>query len=441
MTTPLAAVEVGAEATKAGKVLAETGQLVFDDRVRPDSVPPARDATIDIAKALAIILIVLGHVWRAFEPAGLVQDPLLTEVDSVIYMSHLSVFAFLAGLFVASGMRRDGEWHYARSRSVTFLWLYFLWSTLQLLMKIGAGSAVNDPVDPVELLIIWEPKEQFWFFGWITVMMLLAAAAKPWRSQGAAVLTLSVAALGSAAVWGLNWRILGGEGLALTIFFFLGVVLTGRRLLRWVQRVHVGWAGVVVIGAGAVWVVLGYTLLATPPTAYGDIRTPASVGLGFIASTAGVLAILAVALLLARMGTRARWLARIGELSLVIFVAHVFFTASTRILLSMLGVEALTPHVVLPTLCGVIGPLVIYAVSQRLGQDWLFEAPEWLRQLTGAAPSRGAGAARSTADASAAPEPDGPVPGARPPVAPTPEDPGPETPRPEVPQTRQDPSR
>lgn len=401
--------------------------MVFDYSVTSDSLQPARDATIDIAKALAIFLIVLGHVWRAFEPAGLVEDPLLTQVDSIIYMSHLSVFAFLAGLFVASGMRRDGAWLYARARTVTFLWLYTLWSTLQLVMKIGVGSVVNDPVHPVELLRIWEPREQFWFFGWITLMMLLAAAAKPWRSPRAAVVTLSLAALGSAAVWGLNWRILGGEGLALTVFFFLGVVLTGKRLLNEVRRVAVGWAGFIVVTAGSVTVVLGHTLLATPPTAYGGTRTASSVALGFVASASGVLAILAVALLLARMGTRTRWLARIGELSLVIFVAHIFFTASARILLTMLGVESVAAHLVLPTLGGVIGPLVIYAVAQRLGQDWLFEAPGWLRRLTGVEPAVEPGPAGAVSNLR---------PGAEPLVTP-----GPGAAPPEVPRTRQGPSR
>lgn len=364
---------------------------------------PARDATIDIAKALAIILIVLGHVWRALEPAGLVEDPLLTQVDSVLYMSHLAVFAFLAGLFVASGMRRDGAWRYAAARSVTFLWLYTLWSTLQLGMKIALGSKVNDPVHPAELLRIWEPKEQFWFFGWITVMMLLAAAAKPWRSPRAAVLTLSLAGLGSAVVWGLNWRVLGGEGLALSVFFFLGVVLTGKRLLGWVQRARVGQAVLLVLLAGTVWLVLGATLLATPPTAYGGSRTVASIALGVLASGAGVLAIVAVALLLARMGSRTRWLARIGELSLVIFVAHVFFTASARIALSLLGVDALVAHVVLPTLCGVIGPLLVYAAAQRLGQEWLFEAPAWLRHRLGSAPRASSSAAPAAAPGAGAP--------------------------------------
>lgn len=362
---------------------------------------PARDATIDIAKALAIILIVLGHVWRALEPAGLVEDPLLTRVDSVLYMSHLAVFAFLAGLFVASGMRRDGAWRYAAARSVTFLWLYTLWSTLQLGMKIALGSAVNDPVHPAELLRIWEPKEQFWFFGWITLMMLLAAAAKPWRSPRAAVLTLSLAGLGSAVVWGLNWRVLGGEGLALSVFFFLGVVLTGRRLLGWVQRARVGQAVLLVLLAGTVWLFLGSTLLATPPTAYGGSRTVPSIALGVLASGAGVLTIVAVALLLARMGSRTRWLARIGELSLVIFVAHVFFTASARIALSLLGVDALVAHVVLPTLCGVIGPLLVYAAAQRLGQEWLFEAPAWLRHRLRSAPKASSSAAPAAASAAA----------------------------------------
>ncbi|MFD5823223.1 acyltransferase family protein [Nesterenkonia xinjiangensis] len=350
----------------------------------PDPSPPVRDATLDIAKALAIILIVVGHVWRALEPAGLVQDPLLTRVDSVIYMSHLSVFAFVAGLFVAGGMRRDGPWYYARARTVTFLWLYTLWSTLQLLMKIAVGSAVNDPVSPVELLRIWEPKEQFWFFGWLVLMMLLTAATRPWRSRRAAAATWGLAGAGSLAVWGLNWNILGGEGLALTIFFFSGVVLTGRRLLGWMKGILVSHAVVVLLVAGAVWVVLGATLLGTPPTAYGNIRSVSSVTLGALGSLAGVVSILALSLLLARTGSTMQWLARIGQRSLVIFVAHVFFTAGTRIALSTMGIDALWIHVVGPTVIGVIGPLLIYAVAQRLRQDWVFEAPRWLRHLTGA---------------------------------------------------------
>lgn len=346
------------------------------------SPAPVRESTIDIAKALAIILIVLGHVWRALEPAGLVEEPLLTQVDSVIYMSHLSVFAFLAGLFVAGGMRRDGPWRYARARTVMFLWLYTLWSTLQLLMKIGVGSAVNDPVQPVELLRIWEPKEQFWFFGWLALMMLLAAAAKPWRSRRAAGLTLGLTAAGSVAVWGLNWNILGGEGLGLTVFFFVGVVLTGRRLLHWVKQIRASWAILSLLVAGGVWLSLGATLLATPPTAYGEIRTVSSVGLGLIASSAGVIFILAVSLLLARTGSGVQWLARIGERSLVIFVAHVFFTASTRIGLSMVGIESVWIHVVVSTAAGVIGPLLVYAAAQRLGQHWVFEAPGWLQRAS-----------------------------------------------------------
>lgn len=358
------------------------GPMVLPEGMSPVSSPPARDATLDIAKALAIILIVVGHVWRALEPAGLVQDPLLTQVDGVIYMAHLSVFAFTAGLFVAGGMRRDGPWHYARARTVTFLWLYTLWSTLQLLMKIAVGSVVNDPVSPVELLRIWEPKEQFWFFGWLTLMMLLAAAARPWISRRAAAVTLGAAAVGSLAVWGLNWNVLGGEGLALTVFFFAGVVLTGRRLLGWMQGLRVVPVLLVLVVGGAVWVVLGATLLGTPPTAYGSLRTVSSVALGVVGSSAGVVAVLAVSWLLARRSAGMRWLAWIGERSLVVFVAHVFFTASTRIALSAVGVDSLGVHVVVPTLAGVVGPLVLYVVALRLRQDWVFEAPRWLRRLT-----------------------------------------------------------
>ncbi|WP_394254386.1 heparan-alpha-glucosaminide N-acetyltransferase domain-containing protein [Pseudoclavibacter helvolus] len=61
----------------------------------------SRDSSIDIAKGFAIVAIVFGHVWLGLEAAGLIQDlHTFNVVYDTVYMSHLSVFAFTAGLFV-----------------------------------------------------------------------------------------------------------------------------------------------------------------------------------------------------------------------------------------------------------------------------------------------------------------------------------------------------
>jgi fucose 4-O-acetylase-like acetyltransferase len=91
-----------------------------------------RNQTIDIAKGIAITLIVCGHVWRGLQAANLIGDPgLFSTVDQLIYMSHLSLFAFTAGLFLSGSIEREGGMKYVRRRDVEYLWLYLVWSLAQ----------------------------------------------------------------------------------------------------------------------------------------------------------------------------------------------------------------------------------------------------------------------------------------------------------------------
>lgn len=141
-----------------------------------------RDMSLDIAKGIAIIAIVAGHVWRGMASAGLLDGDsiLFNVVDRSLYMFYLSVFSFAAGLFVERGMNRVGTRRYAMKRDAEFLWIYVLWSFISGGMKLALSSSVNHPTSVSEILTIWFPQEQYWFFGWIALMMILSAPARPW---------------------------------------------------------------------------------------------------------------------------------------------------------------------------------------------------------------------------------------------------------------------
>lgn len=105
------------------------------------SAPPSgRDTTVDIARGLAIVLIVYGHVLVGLVLPGLVapDDP-LRDTLPVIYLFHLVVFAFTAGLFLAKGVDRRGVRPYLRTRLATLGWLY-------LLGRSSKGSSSLQPV-------------------------------------------------------------------------------------------------------------------------------------------------------------------------------------------------------------------------------------------------------------------------------------------------------
>lgn len=341
----------------------------------PQSPSTSRDSSIDIAKGLAIVAIVFGHVWLGLEAAGLIRDRHTFEVVyDTVYMSHLSVFAFTAGLFVQRGMRRVGPWNYTLDRDLTFLWLYLLWTAIQGGVKLAAASVVNSPTSLESVLKIWTPDAQLWFFGWIALMMVFTALFRPWGSKARMAGALLVAGAASLAMWGLGGSVIGTQGLALTIFFVVATIWRGDRFLTYLASC----SKLMLIAAGGlglgVMVTLGISGLATPPTLDGESRTVVSVALGVVASTAGVVGVLAVSRVIARVPWVA-WLSKLGEKSMVIFVAHIVFTSGTRIVLNAAGVDNLTLQAVVGTAVGILGPLTLGTLAPRFRIAWLFELP------------------------------------------------------------------
>ena len=131
-----------------------------------------------------------------------------------------------------------------------------------------------------------------------------------------------------------------------------------------------------VLGLGTM-VVLGVSGLATPPTLDGESRTVVSVVLGTVASTGGVVGILATSKLVAGM-PGAAWLSSLGAKSMVIFVAHIVFTSGTRIVLNVAGVENLVLQAGAGTAVGVLGPVALGTLAPKLKLGWLFELPRQL---------------------------------------------------------------
>ena len=97
----------------------------------PDS--SRRERAFDVARGIAILAIVVGHVLRGLAAADLVPRTSATvlEVDDALYVWHLTVFALLAGVFLRPGVERQGVAGYPRSRLPLFVHLYVVWTLVQ----------------------------------------------------------------------------------------------------------------------------------------------------------------------------------------------------------------------------------------------------------------------------------------------------------------------
>ena len=59
------------------------------------------DTVLSITVLAAILLVVLGHVWRGLAFGGLVPEGLFEAVDMRLYAFHMPVFFAASGFFLA----------------------------------------------------------------------------------------------------------------------------------------------------------------------------------------------------------------------------------------------------------------------------------------------------------------------------------------------------
>ncbi len=338
-----------------------------------------RDATLDIAKGLAIIAIVAGHVLRGIGNAGLLdkESAVYLISDRAIYSLHLAVFAVAAGLVVSGAIERRGSVQYARQRLADFAWLYVVWSLLQGSLQVLMASAVNHGQDWASVLNLAEPKNHMWFFPWIAVCSLVVAWARPWTSAPRAWLWgLSSVAL-SVGVWGLFGPYLFLQGHGLTALFMLAAIWTLPRFQSFMAHLGTGTRLAVALGSGAVWAALMMWTPAAGPTYSKLVRTPVNVALSVVAVVCGIVAVLLLSALLAQLTRGVEWLAGLGRNSLQIFLAHVLALAGTRIVLVKLGISSPLVHLAVGTLAGVVGSLLLWQFT-KTWLPWLWRAPTFL---------------------------------------------------------------
>ena len=334
-----------------------------------------RDQSVDVARGLAIVAIVLGHVERGLASASLLAYDTAATLDRALYLFHLATFAYLSGLFVRRAVERDGARSLVISRVALFVWLYLLWTLIQGSVRVAASSVTNTPVTATDLAKIWIPEGQLWFLPWLIAVTVVAALTQPWRSRTRAAVVLALAAVLALAVWGYDPLYAFTRGGALLLPFLAGCVVTAGRHAAMARRTVIVVA-VALLGT-AVWSWIVFDTTAATPTTGGAERTVATVALGVIGCVAGTGGVLAVAALLARTPVSAP-VALLGRRSLEIFLAHIVVASGTRIFLAQLGVAVPWVHLLAGTSLGLVVPVLVAAACERLGWQWLFGLPRFL---------------------------------------------------------------
>ncbi len=326
-----------------------------------EATPKTRDLSLDVAKGVGILLVVVGHAWRGLYSAGMIGSPTLFKIiDQLIYNFHMPLFFLLSGMTFQHWALRRPVAEAAISRVTRLLWPLILWSYIFTIARFAAGDAANTQVVGWHSLAFLPlpPRDHFWFL-WALFLQQLAILALIRFVTGPLSAT-AWAALAALATLASSYSPFGWSAWTHGALTYAGSFLAGLALGGIAWRPH----GAIAFALAAALFV-GLQLLS--------FRVPQDLLTRQLFGTA--LAVLALAMVYilttGRQSATIRLLAWLGLGSMGIYLAHTIFSAGTRAVLSRLT-QDLTLHMIAGTLAGIIGPLVIYVLIRRIGR------PSWI---------------------------------------------------------------
>jgi len=302
---------------------------------------------IETLRGLACLLLVAYHVVGSDPTRGLGVEagPLRWLNDGLAYL-RMPLFTFLSGLVYGlrpfAGNSRVFLGGKARRLLVPMLFVGTIFAVAQTLTPgthdmVGAWYTVH-------LL----PVAHFWFVEslfWVFVVVWLLERGQwisGWRGFSLAFLSSCVLYL---SVRGWSW--LGVEG----AIYLLPYFLAGLAVSRFPQAHAVtGACGKACLLAIAVVAILAMGLPVPNP----DRRTVPMLLVG-----------MSLCLLVLGSGLSVSWLARVGRFSYAIYIFHVFFTASARISMNLLGVDNQLADLMLGLGLGLAGPMLVASVASQ----------------------------------------------------------------------------
>lgn len=304
----------------------------------------------DIAKGIAIILVVYGHAVRGLVAGGQIEfaDNGWAFFDYLIYTVHMPVFFVISGYFFDQSYAK-GAAHFARDRLMTVVWPYFLWSVLHLAAQyLGSQlNLVNTVVDASRFVqILWDPVSPFWFLYALAAALIVSALLRPLNP-----LLIAAACVAAMLILSRTPHLQVVDDIVYGLAYFsLGRAVRRQNWLPLPATLPVALSALVFIGC----VIAGF-------------RANIEMRLDIPAALAGLVLVYQIALRLPPSSKAAAMLNALGRYSMGIFVMHVTVIVAVRAICLKFVTQDPFLIVALQTLTGLAVPMLVQYAANRLG--------------------------------------------------------------------------
>ena len=321
----------------------------------------SREAWIDVAKGIAIVLVVLYHSVMYLDGVGLAGA--MAPLNPLLDTFRMPLFFFMSGILAAKAIRLP-YWQLFRKRISLLLYLYMVWVAAQTLFllalpPIGPDGPIARWSDLVTLFV--RPSSNLWFIYALPIFLTVAWLTRRWHPLIAVSTTGAIAVLFGSQILhtATPWDKMGRY-----LVFFLAAIWLGPRVRRLIPRVRL-WHMAALCGVYAGVVVIMVKLSLT--------RVP------FVLLAVSVLAVLvgiSVAVVLSRAPVF-DFMRVLGSRTLPIYLVHTFPMAALAAIIMASGVTLPTgAATALPLLlCGAAIVLALAAYRRFAAVPGVFNVP------------------------------------------------------------------
>ncbi len=332
------------------------------------NIPAARSGHrigwVDYAKGICIVLVVLLNASYGVEHVT-GETSIFSAFNTWARPFRMPDFFLISGLFLARRINRPWR-SYLDTKVAHFAYFYVLWMTVWYVVRIpqyaekygNLGAALLYPFSFIQ------PLGSLWFIYMLAVFFVAAKLLD--RFPHWAVW------LGAAFLHALQlhtgWRVID-EFASRFVFFWSGYILAPYvfAIAEWLKRrpAPVLLGGLLVWGAVHTWFM---------STGLGELPV-----INLILGYAGIAAIVTFGLLLEKtpLGKPMRYL---GARTLPVFLSYFLFAVAMRIILLKSGlVSDINAIIVLATMAGVAGPLILERLVRNTPLSFLYERPAMFR--------------------------------------------------------------
>ena len=341
-----------------------------------------RQAWVDIAKGLSIILVVMMYsAYNTGEYTG--EVGFLHYVIGFATPFRMPEFFLISGLFLSRVI--DRPWRrYADRRVVHYFYFYGLWAAIMIALKVGIFSRAPAAMVQDMAVAVIEPYGVLWFIYMLGVFSAVAKLCRQFRVPHWLVVPVA-AVLQMTQIESASYVV--QQFAAYFVFFYAGYLFAPAifRIVDWAAGRP--WQAA---SALVVWAVVNGLLVFSP----GFEVMPMGMKMGYAAfppvhlalALAGALALCVSGALLAKVPAM-DWLRWLGEHSLVVYLAFTIPMSIVRAVALWSGLLTQTgPLSTVVLVLSIAAPAAMYWLIKRTGVGtFLVERPAWAH-ITGTRP-------------------------------------------------------